>query len=239
MWPAGLMTPNVEWDEKEQVYFITEETQALRRRRGHARGRGPLGDALPGGAEGRAAALLGRRAARGDARAASCRSSSRAARTGREEARATYDRLLRSARRALSSRTSSTTAISGAQTVSVTTPDPRLDAAFAWAKVGIDKGLVDQPAARHRPARGLPHLGRQRAARASPGSSAATRSGPPSPRPPTATAPTTRLALDFLRVYQRERRQDPPRDLAERLADPVVRRTTSTRGTAPTPRRST
>ncbi|HET7292329.1 MAG TPA: GH116 family glycosyl hydrolase, partial [Vicinamibacteria bacterium] len=32
-----------------------------------------------------------------------------------------------------------------ARTVSIATPDPRLDAAFAWARVGIDKGLVENP----------------------------------------------------------------------------------------------
>ncbi|HET7294527.1 MAG TPA: amylo-alpha-1,6-glucosidase, partial [Vicinamibacteria bacterium] len=27
MWPAGLMTANVEWDEKERLYLLTEETK--------------------------------------------------------------------------------------------------------------------------------------------------------------------------------------------------------------------
>jgi hypothetical protein len=31
MWPAGLMTGNAGWDEKERVYSITEETNASRR----------------------------------------------------------------------------------------------------------------------------------------------------------------------------------------------------------------
>ena len=32
MWPAGLQTGDLGWDEKAQLYTVTEETQALRRR---------------------------------------------------------------------------------------------------------------------------------------------------------------------------------------------------------------
>ena len=49
--------------------------------------------------------------------------------------------------------------------LSVSTPDPRLDESFAWAKVGIDKGLATNPHARHGARRRLPHLGRERAPR--------------------------------------------------------------------------
>ena len=73
-------------------------------------------------------------------------------------------RSSRSARRS-TRRTSPTTARLQERTVRVETPDERLDTAFAWAKVGIDKGLADEPAAGHRPRGGLPHLGRERAAR--------------------------------------------------------------------------
>jgi glycogen debranching enzyme len=143
MWPAGLMTPNLEWDEKAHVYILTEETK-------------------------RFVGLLGSPAAR-DVSVMPYQEEPKdvpirftieappeAARTGfvpivmagsvngRDEAKATYDRLLASVpslyeknvrhyRRLLE------------DTVSVTTPDPRLDESFAWGKVGIDKGMATNP----------------------------------------------------------------------------------------------
>ena len=54
MWPAGLMTGNVGWDEKAQVYSLTEETQAVRGRPRLARRARRVAHAVPGGAARRA-----------------------------------------------------------------------------------------------------------------------------------------------------------------------------------------
>ncbi len=200
MWPAGLMTPNVEWDEKAKLYVISEESKRFA---------GVVG--TPGGAD------LSLMPYQEEPRDVPLRLSVKlplgAMRTrlvpivfagstnGREEAKANYDRLLASASELYSSNVEYYRDLA-AQTLSVSTPDPRLDAAFAWAKVGIDKGLVTNPL-----------LGT--------GLLAGFRTSGDSERPGFAwlfgrdalwtTLATTaygdravsRLALDFLRVYQR------------------------------------
>ena len=74
MWPAGLMTPNVEWDEKAHVYFLDRGEPALRRRPRLAAGARPVGDALSGGAEGRPASASRSSFRRPRRAPASCRS---------------------------------------------------------------------------------------------------------------------------------------------------------------------
>ncbi len=143
MWPAGLMTPNVEWDEKAQLYVISEESKRFA---------GVVG--TPGGADLslmpyqeepkdvplRLTVKLPLEAMRGRFVPIVLAGSS----SGRDEARLTYDRLLSSAAELYRSNVEYYRDL-GAQTVSVKTPDSRLDDAFAWAKVGIDKGLVTNP----------------------------------------------------------------------------------------------
>jgi glycogen debranching enzyme len=144
MWPAGLMTPNIDWDEKAHVYVLSEESK-------------------------RFASVLGSPSARDvsvmpyqeepkdvpirfviDAPPELTRSHyvpivMTGSASGREEARAVYDRLLGSLP-ALYARNVEHYRRLLDETLSVDTPDPRLDASFLWAKVGIDKGLATSPA---------------------------------------------------------------------------------------------
>ena len=200
MWPAGLMTPSLSWDEKQRAYFITEES-------------------------GRFAGVVGSPAARDvsvmpyqeeprdvpaqfrlDASAAELKSNFlpvviAGGVKGREEARSTYARLLSSAR-ALYEKNAGHYRRLLEETTEVTTPDERVNEAARWAKVGIDKGLAENPL-----------LGR--------GLVAGFRTAGESERPGfawffgrdalwTALAvnaygdfDTTRAALDFLRKFQR------------------------------------
>jgi glycogen debranching enzyme len=143
MWPAGLMTPNVDWDEKEHVYVLSEESK-------------------------RFAGILGSPSARDvsvmpyqeepkdvplrfviDAPPELFRSQyvpivMTGSVAGREEAKAAYDRLLGSVPALYAANVEHYRRLLE-ETASVTTPDPRLDASFAWAKVGIDKGLATSP----------------------------------------------------------------------------------------------
>jgi glycogen debranching enzyme len=143
MWPAGLMTGDLGWDEKQRVYSITEETK-------------------------RFAAIVGSPAARDlavmpyqeeprdvpirfavDVRPEDMGSSYipiviAGGVDGRDGVKATYDRLLQSARSLYENNVAHYRALQE-RTVSVTTPDERLDTAFAWAKVGVDKGLATNP----------------------------------------------------------------------------------------------
>jgi glycogen debranching enzyme len=63
---------------------------------------------------------------------------------GRDKAKETYDRLLRSARALYSANVDYYRALQE-RTIMVETPDDRLDTALAWAKVGVDKGLATNP----------------------------------------------------------------------------------------------
>ena len=143
MWPAGLQTGDVGWDEKARVYSITEETRRFAAVIGCPGARDvslmPYQEeprdvpvrftvevtpdrarthlvpiVLAGSVEGRAAAL------------------------------ATYEKLLRDAPRLYAAAAAHYRALEE-RTVRLSTPDPRVDEAFAWAKVGIDKGLADNP----------------------------------------------------------------------------------------------
>ena len=143
MWPAGLMTGDLGWDEKQHVYSITEETK-------------------------RFAAVIGSPAARDlsvmpyqeepkdvpirfavDVRPEVMESQYvpiviAGSVAGRDDAKATYDRLLRSARGLYDANVSYYRGLQE-RTVSITTPDERLNTALAWAKVGVDKGLAENP----------------------------------------------------------------------------------------------
>jgi glycogen debranching enzyme len=143
MWPAGLMTGSLSWDEGERAYFITEES-------------------------GRFAGVVGSPAARDSSVMpyqeeprdvpAQFRLDVPASETkthfvplviagsvkGRDDARATYARLLTSAR-ALYEKNVEHYRRLLEETTSVTTPDERVNDALRWAKVGIDKGLVENP----------------------------------------------------------------------------------------------
>jgi glycogen debranching enzyme len=201
MWPAGLMTAYLGWDEKARVYTASEET-------------------------GRFIGMIGSPAARDvslmpyqeEPRDVPVRfvieTAPDALKThfipiviaggvdGRDSVKATYDKLLGSVR-ALYEKNVVYYERLGKETLSIDTPDERLDTAFDWAKVGVDKGIASNP-----------HLGT--------GLLAGFRTSGESERPGfawffgrdalwTALAITsygdfasTRTALDFLMKYQRE-----------------------------------
>ena len=143
MWPAGLMTGSLSWDAKQHAYFITEET-------------------------GRFAGVVGSPAARDvsvmpyqeEPRDVPAQFRLEVAPTelktnfipvviagsvrGREDARATYTRLLNSARGLYEKNVEHYRRLLD-ETTSVVTPDARINEALQWAKVGIDKGVVENP----------------------------------------------------------------------------------------------
>jgi glycogen debranching enzyme len=143
MWPAGLMTGDVGWDEKAQAYGITEESKRFAAVIGCPGARDvslmPYQEeprdvpvrfmvdvppdrmrshlvpiVLAGSVEGKAAAM------------------------------ATYEKLLASATPLYEKNVAYYRALQE-RTVGISTPDPRVDTAFAWAKVGIDKGMATNP----------------------------------------------------------------------------------------------
>jgi glycogen debranching enzyme len=201
MWPAGLMTPNVEWDGGRGTYRISEESRRFVGIVGSPGARDV--SLMPYQEEPRDAPLRFEVAVSPErARAELVPIVVAASAAGREEAQATYDRLLGSIPELYRARVEHQRALE-VGTVSLATPDPRLDRAFAWAKAGIDKGLAMNP-----------DLGR--------GLLAGFRTSGDSERPGfawffgrdalwTALATTaygdlatTRFALEFLRRFQRE-----------------------------------
>ena len=173
-----------------------------------------------------------------DALAPASPSSSRAAwRAGRGRM-ATYERLLASAPALYEKNVAHYRALAGAHGRRSPRPDPRLDTAFAWAKVGHRQGHGHQPAARHRAAGRLPDLGRERAARVR-----------VDVRPRRAVDRARHHVLRRLRGHAHRARlpaqvpargrQDPARDLAERVARAAGGPSTSSRGPPRTRRRST
>ncbi len=143
MWPAGLMTANVEWDEKARLYLLTEETKRFV---------GVIG--TPGGTD---LAVMPYQEEPKDVPlrfSVAVPLSEQRERfvplvvaggvQGKDEAKASWQRLLGSVRPLYEANVAHYRELL-ARTVSIATPDPRLDAALAWAKVGIDKGLVTNP----------------------------------------------------------------------------------------------
>ncbi|HVF43754.1 MAG TPA: GH116 family glycosyl hydrolase [Pyrinomonadaceae bacterium] len=143
MWPAGLMTGSLSWDKGARAYFITEET-------------------------GRFAGVIGSPAAR-DVSVQPYQEEPRdvpaqfrlevspsemksnfvpvvvaGSVRGRADAAAVYARLLDSARGLYEKNVEHYRRLLE-ETTAVTTPDARVNEALQWAKVGIDKGVVENP----------------------------------------------------------------------------------------------
>jgi glycogen debranching enzyme len=143
MWPAGLMTGSLSWDETERAYFITEET-------------------------GRFVGMVGSPAAR-DVSVMPYQEEPRdvpaqflidvppnelksnfvpiviaGSVKGRDDARNAYRRLLVDARELYEKNVEHYRRLLN-ETTTVETPDARVNEAFQWAKVGIDKGVVENP----------------------------------------------------------------------------------------------
>jgi len=160
MWPAGLMTGDLGWDEKERVYSVTEETKRFAAVIGSPAARDlavmpyqeepkdvPIRFSVEVRPEAMGKELIPIVIAGGVSTAAALPGADwggTAGGTGRDAAKATYDRLLRSVRELYEKNVAYYRSLQE-RTVSVTTPDDRLNTALAWAKVGVDKGLATNP----------------------------------------------------------------------------------------------
>jgi glycogen debranching enzyme len=143
MWPAGLMTGNVGWDEAGKFFYIHEES----RRFAGVVGSPAAHDAStmpyqeePRDVPARFHVDVPPEALKSNFIPVVIAGGVR----GLEEAKATYARLLRTAPELYAENVEHYRRLSGT-TVSVRTPDERVDEAFEWAKVGIDKGMVENP----------------------------------------------------------------------------------------------
>jgi glycogen debranching enzyme len=142
-WPAGLMTGTLSWNERARVYYITEETQRFA---------GVVGSpaavdvsVMPYQEEPRDTPARFRVEVPAGASGAGFVPVIIAGSVeGRERAKATYDRLLASVP-SLYEQTAAHYARLATETLDISTPNRELDEAFAWAKVGVDKGVVTNP----------------------------------------------------------------------------------------------
>lgn len=143
MWPAGLMTPGVIWDAEAGTYTMVEETGRFV---GIVGGPGIEDLSIqPYQEEPKDEPSVfkldvtpeeGRTTLRQIVFVGSV--------TGREDAETTYRRLLDETP-SLFAETAEYYRTLNEQTVYLDTPDDRLDLAFDWAKVGVDKGLATNP----------------------------------------------------------------------------------------------
>ncbi len=142
MWPGTSMTPNIGWDDAAHVYFITEET----RRYAAVVGCPPAQDlsVMPYQEEPRDVP---------NRFAIDVRSSSTpelvpiviaASIDGQAAAKAAYDRILSSVG-TLYEQTADHFDQLERDSLSITTPDDDLNAAYRWARIGIDKGVATNP----------------------------------------------------------------------------------------------
>jgi glycogen debranching enzyme len=143
MWPAPSMTSNIGWDEAAHVYYLTEETRRYAGVVGSPSARDvsvmPYQEE-PRGVPNRFVIQM----APPDLERELVPIVITGSMEGRAAAKAAYDRILASVR-TLYERTADHYEHLDRETVSVTTPDRRLDTAFRWAKIGIDKGLATNP----------------------------------------------------------------------------------------------
>ncbi|HJQ24047.1 MAG TPA: GH116 family glycosyl hydrolase [Blastocatellia bacterium] len=143
MWPAGFETGYIGFDESAHAYILGEETRRFAAWVGspHARDVSlqpyqeeprdvPVRfviDTSPAEMRSRFIPII-----------------IAASTEGRDKARATYEKLLANIQ-SLYDRNVDYYARLTADTASISTPDERLNTAFAWAKVGVDKGVATNP----------------------------------------------------------------------------------------------
>ena len=142
MWPAGSMTPGVGWDEKARLYDFGEETGRLAGVIGSPAARDV--SVMPYQEEPRDVPLQFVIDTPPDSKGTFVPIVIAGSTTGRADARATYDKLLRSVREQYEQTAAHYERLLQ-DTARVVTPDPRLNEAFAWAKVGMDKGMATNP----------------------------------------------------------------------------------------------
>ena len=142
-WPAGLMTGNLEWDEKQHAYYITEESKRFVGLIGSPAARDT--SIMPYQEEPRDVPV------RLDIEPAADLLKSHfipivitGSVEGRNKAKESYQRLLSSAQALYEKNVAYYDRLLN-ETTSIETPDEPLNKAFQWAKVGIDKGVVTNP----------------------------------------------------------------------------------------------
>jgi glycogen debranching enzyme len=143
MWPAGLMTGTLGWDERQHVYYISEETHRFVGVVGSPVSRDVsqmpyqeeprdvpaqfVMDVTPEMMKSHFVPII---------IAGSVE--------GREKARETYERLLGNVE-SLYEKTVAYYSQLQNETAQLETPEERLNTAFKWAKVGVDKGFATNP----------------------------------------------------------------------------------------------
>nr|MBA3322290.1 amylo-alpha-1,6-glucosidase [Pyrinomonadaceae bacterium] len=142
-WPAGLMTGNLSWDEKARAFFITEESN---------RYVGVVGSPLardvsvmpyqeePRDVPARFVLEVAPETAKNNLVPIVIAGGIE----GRERAKVVYEKLLGSAQSLYENNVAHYRRLQS-ETLNVETPDARLNEAFRWAKVGVDKGVVTNP----------------------------------------------------------------------------------------------
>ena len=143
MWPAGLMTPYVSWNESDGLYTLTEESRRFAGAIGSPGARDL--SLMPYQEEPRDVPVsfaLDVPIQHADSHFIPIVITGSV--TGGDDARATYGKVLRAAMD-LHSTTLRHYRDVVERTTRVSTPLEKLDTAFAWAKVGIDKGIVANP----------------------------------------------------------------------------------------------
>ncbi len=146
MWPAGLMTQNVEWKEKESVYYLTDEAKKHVGIVG-----GPLvkdHSVMPYQEEPRDTPLRFSIEPKENETTYSTwvlfTGVIATTKEATKEAKAAYDRIASSIPAAYEATVAHYRRVLDDR-LSLDTPDPRVNEAFAWAKVGVDKGLATNP----------------------------------------------------------------------------------------------
>ncbi|MCA1563127.1 MAG: amylo-alpha-1,6-glucosidase [Acidobacteria bacterium] len=142
MWPAGSMTANAGWDDVAKVYDVGEET---------GRFAGVIGSpsardlsVMPYQEEPRDEPLRFVIDTPPEARDRLVPIVITGSSAGRTEARAAYEKLLQALREQYE-KTAAHYEQLLQNTARLTTPDTRVNEAFAWAKVGMDKGMATNP----------------------------------------------------------------------------------------------
>ena len=142
MWPAGLMTGFVGFDYEHGRYFTGEETQTYYGLVGSPaavdKSVQPYQEEPQDVPARFAVRLTPKQAAEGYVPIITAASVS-----GRADAEATYDRLLAEAEQLYAETVEHYRRLE--RTVQITTPDARLNEAYRWAKVGMDKGVATNP----------------------------------------------------------------------------------------------
>lgn len=143
MWPAGLMTGYLGWDENDHAYTIGEETNRFVGMIGSPAAR--VVSVMPYQKEPRDVPVrfiieVAPEAAKSNYIPIVIAGSVE----GRAKAKATYDKLLASAQSLYENNVTYYKRLQD-DSATVETPDERLNTAFRWAKVGVDKAIATNP----------------------------------------------------------------------------------------------